>query len=177
MVEISRSREVASTREDRTALKAAIELAIMRWQEATQLFDEAVGERLDLVPAEGHCLALLAEGPQTASAIAQAVGLTPAAVTSLVDRLEARGFVVRHRSETDRRQVLVAHSEAMRKIADRYYGPIAREGAAMLDRLSMADLAVVKRFVTDALDLQQRHIARIRTDRTKPPAKLKPRRG
>lgn len=167
--------EVSRSTEDRASLKAAIGVAIMRWQEATQLFDEAVGERLGLTAAERHCLSVLAEGAQPAGAIAGAIGLTPAAVTSLVDRLEARGFVTRQRSETDRRQVLVVPTEPMMKAAERYYGPIAREGEALLDAMSSADLAVVRRFLEVTLDLQQRQIERIRNDKAKPPAGLKAR--
>jgi DNA-binding MarR family transcriptional regulator len=166
MIEVSRSRG------DRASLAAAIGTAIMRWQEATQLFDEAVGERLGLSTAERHCISALVEAPLPAGAIAEAVGLTPAAVTSLVDRLEARGFVERQRGEADRRQVLVALTEATKKAAQRYYGPIAREGAAMLEAMSLADLAAVQRFMTAALDLQQRQVDRIRTDKAKAPTGL-----
>jgi DNA-binding MarR family transcriptional regulator len=121
-------------------------------------------------------MSFLVEGPQPAGAIAETIGLTPAAVTSLVDRLEARGFVARQRNEADRRQVLVAPTEAATKIGERYYGQTAQEGEAMLDAMSTADLAVVKKFITVALELQQRQIDRIRNDKAKPPAGLKPRR-
>jgi hypothetical protein len=49
--------------------------------------------------------------------------------------------------------VLVALTDATLKAAQRYYGPIAKEGAAMLEAMSTADLAVVKRFMTVTLDL------------------------
>src|SRR5689334_7721532 len=169
--------EINKSREERSRLKGELVSALMRWQEATQLFDETVGERLGLTTAERHCMSFLVEGPQPAGAIAETIGLTPAAVTSLVDRLEARGFVARQRNEADRRQVLVAPTEAAIKIGERYYGQIAQVGEAMLDTMSTAELAVVKNFITVALELQQRQIERIRNDKAKPPAGLKPRRS
>jgi DNA-binding MarR family transcriptional regulator len=167
MIELSRSSG------ERKALHAELVTLIMRWQDATQAFDEAVGERLDLGMAERHCLSLLHGAPRPAGEIAAEIGLTPAAVTSLVDRLEARGFVERQRSETDRRQVLVAMTDAAAKATQRYYGPIAREGQAVQEKFSTPELAVVVKFMKAALELQQRHIERIRADKTKPPTGLK----
>ena len=92
----------------------------MRWQDETQAYDEAVGERLGLNAAERRCLGFLHGGPQPAGAIAAAIGLTPAAVTALVDRLEARGLLTRKRSEEDRRKVIIEgdgqRPPALRKI-------------------------------------------------------------
>jgi DNA-binding MarR family transcriptional regulator len=165
--------EVNPSSEDRHALQAALVSLIMRWQDAAQAFDEAVGERLDIVTAERHCLGFLHEGPRPAGEIAAEIGLTPAAVTSLIDRLEARGFVERRRSETDRRQVLVAMTDAARKATMRYYGPIAKDGTALQEEFTTAELAVVRRFFAAALELQQRHTQRIRADKAKPLAGLK----
>lgn len=47
----------------------------------------------------------LREGPQSASALGQALGLSATSVTRLVDRLELRELVERRRSEDDRRCV------------------------------------------------------------------------
>jgi DNA-binding MarR family transcriptional regulator len=165
--------ESTGSSDDRCAIRASLVTLIMRWQDATQAFDEAVGERLDLGPAERHCLSFLHERPRPAGEIATEVGLTPAAVTSLIDRLEGRGFVERRRSEADRRQVLVAMTDAARKATMRYYGPLAKDGEAMLEGFTTAELSTVQKFVVAALEFQQRQTARIRADRTKPPTGLK----
>ncbi len=135
---------------------------VMRWQDATEAFDEAVGERYGLSGVERRCLSLLYEGPQTAGAIARATGLTPAAITSLIDRLEARGFVRRTRSPEDRRKVMVETGPEAAKLAERHYIPIGSEGDAMLAGYSEAELAVVRRFLTDAIDVQERHLAKLK---------------
>ena len=148
---------------DRDALIDRIGIAIMRWQDSTQAFDEAVGEKLELGSAERHCLSLLHEGPKTAGAIAKAVALTPAAVTAMIDRLEMRGLVARQRSEQDRRQVKVVLTDLAMTMAMKFYGPIAKEGAAMLEAMPTAELETVEKFMSQALALQQRETERIRT--------------
>jgi len=53
-------------------------------------------------------------GPQTVGRLGAEVGLAPASVTRLVDRLEKRGLVARSRDAEDRRRVdvrLTAHGE------------------------------------------------------------------
>lgn len=157
----------------RGALTKALGVAIMRWQDATQAFDEAVGEQLNLGSAERHCLSFLYDGPKTAGAIAKAIALTPAAVTALIDRLEMRGFVERRRQEQDRRQVHVVLTDTAIKQTMKYYGPIAAEGAAILQTMSTAELEVVKNFFDKALGLQQRHTDRIRSGANKRSARLK----
>ncbi len=133
----------------------AIARAIPRWQDAVGKFDEAVGRRYGLGVAERHCLAVLVEGPRTASEIARDVSLSPAAVTALLDRLEARHLVKRARDKADRRKVLVALGDAAFEIVARYL-PIAKEGRKRLASMTEAELAAVAKFVDMALDLQRR---------------------
>lgn len=51
-------------------------------------------------------------GEMTAGEIAHRMGITQATTTALLHKLQARGFVVRRRGETDRRQVWLTLSEA-----------------------------------------------------------------
>ena len=156
--------ETNSSSLDRAETAKAVSLAIMRWQDATQAYDEAVGARLGLIAAERHCLGLLYGGPQSAGAVAAATGLTPAAVTALIDRLEARGLVTRTRSLEDRRKVVIEATELTRELSERYYGPIAQEGEKVVAGFSDAELAVVLRFIDAALDLQNGQLARLKAD-------------
>jgi DNA-binding MarR family transcriptional regulator len=156
--------EVNSSSENRTDLTRAIGLAIMQWQDVTQAYDEAVGVRLGLNMAERHCIGLLHGGSQSAGAIATATGLTPAAVTALIDRLEARGLLTRTRSLEDRRKVVIEATEATRDLSARYYGAIAREGEKVIASFADAELATISRFVNAALDLQRDQLARLKAE-------------
>ncbi len=133
----------------------AIGGAIMRYQDATEAFDETVGQLHDLNSAERRCLSFASQGPQTASAIARETSLTPAAITALVDRLEKRGLVHRRRDPEDRRKVLVEATDKARALAASAYGPIARAGAELLSRYSIKELMLLSRFLDEALALQR----------------------
>jgi DNA-binding MarR family transcriptional regulator len=140
----------------RKELVNAIGVTITRWQDATEAFDEAVGRKFGLNSAERRCLSFVAQGEQMPSAIAKETVLTPAAVTALLDRLEARDMVKRRRDNNDRRKVLVEATDKTRELARGTYGPIAEAGAEMLARYSIDHLTVIRRFLEDALALQRR---------------------
>jgi DNA-binding MarR family transcriptional regulator len=67
-----------------------------------RLWNEA---RLTLT--QTRLLRLLREGPQGQSELGRSLHLSPASVTRLIDRLEERGLVARHRDPEDRRRVTV----------------------------------------------------------------------
>ena len=140
----------------RDELAAAIGLAAMRWQEAVETFDETVGRLNDLNSADRRCLSLVSQGPQTASAVARATALTPAAVTALIDRLEARGLVRRTADAADRRRVLVEATAKAQALIEACYMPTARAGAEMLRAYGAEELQAIRRFLADALALQAR---------------------
>ena len=50
-------------------------LAMQRYQRSVQAFDDAVGRRLGLGPADLRCLDWLADGPKSAGQLATATGL------------------------------------------------------------------------------------------------------
>jgi DNA-binding MarR family transcriptional regulator len=129
---------------------------VMRWQDASQRYDEAVGARWRLNASERLCLSFLMQGPQTASAIASETRLTPAAVTALIDRLAERNFVRRRPDATDRRKVMVEAAEAAHALARDAYGPPQVEGAAMLAQYNPAELGIFVRILEDTIALQQR---------------------
>src|SRR5579872_4079949 len=74
----------------------------------TLLFHQAVAEHLGLNVTDLKCLDLArSEARLTPSRLAEVTGLTTAAVTTILDRLEQAGFVRRERDPSDRRKILV----------------------------------------------------------------------
>lgn len=73
----------------------------------TVFFHTAIAEQFGLGATEEKTLLILSAGALTAGEIAQATGLTTPSVTSLIDRLEKKGFVRRVRDTNDRRRVIV----------------------------------------------------------------------
>jgi len=72
------------------------------------------------------------KGPQSVTAIATFLNLSPAATSHLVDRLVGGGFVGRTEDQTDRRQKRVAITAAGRTLAARVHQERAREFASAL---------------------------------------------
>ncbi|WP_338720806.1 MarR family transcriptional regulator [Devosia sp. XK-2] len=143
------------------SLIADLGLAIMRWQDQTQKFDELVGRIYALSASERLCLSFLMNGPQTASAIAREIQLTPAAVTTLLDRLERRSFVRRQADPADRRKVMVVADAAALALARDVYAPMAEAGAAMLDQFTLDELKVMQRVVAAAMAVQEKAAAEL----------------
>ena len=91
----------------RQDLLAAVGRATQTYQRATDGFDDEVGRKLGLNPTDLRCLDWLSEGGMSAGELAEATGLSSAATTTLLDRLERKGFVQRERDSADRRKVIV----------------------------------------------------------------------
>ncbi|CAN7203050.1 MarR family transcriptional regulator [Devosia sp. LjRoot16] len=157
--------EVNSSSDAKAELVQRLGTLIVRWQEATQRYDEEVGAMFQLGPAERLCLSFLTSGPQTASAIARATRLTPAAVTSLIDRLEARNFVRRQPDPHDRRKVLVELAEATAAVIEKAYAPMAIAGAEALGKRSLAELRLLTEVIEEVLAIQNQMTERLQWGR------------
>jgi DNA-binding MarR family transcriptional regulator len=94
------------------AILEAFTRALYEQSTMAVFFHAAVAEQLGLGATEEKTLFLLrGYGPLTAGEIAQRTGLTTPSVTSLLDRLESKGFVRRVRDTRDRRRVIVELDE------------------------------------------------------------------
>ena len=128
----------------RQALIGELGRALQAYQRSTQAFDDEVGRVLDLNPVDLRCLDWLTEGPLSASRLAEATGLSAAATTAMIDRLEKKGFVRRRKHETDRRQVLVEMTDEGQARTWALYGPLVEEGMPLLARFDTAELAAMR---------------------------------
>ena len=61
-------------------------------------------------------LRALRDGPQTAGKLGDAIGLSPTSITRVIDRLERRGLVSRHRESEDRRVVEIHLEPAAERV-------------------------------------------------------------
>ena len=85
--------------------------------------------------------ALLHKGPLLVNEIGKKVLLTSGSITVAVDRLEAKGFVERRESGTDRRAKIVHLTKEGRKVISRAYA----NHAADMERLASASLTRAER--------------------------------
>jgi DNA-binding MarR family transcriptional regulator len=135
--------------------------AMQAYQRSTQAFDDAVGRALGLNPADLRCLDWLADGPKSAGELASGTGLSSAATTTLIDRLERKGFVARVRDPNDRRRVLAEMTPAGQERVGRYYGPLVEEGAHLFDGFSADLIELLRDWLVAARELTDRHRARL----------------
>lgn len=148
-------------REQRQALILEAGNAMQAYQRSTQAFDDAVGRAIGLNPTDLRCLDWLVDGPKAAGELSEGTGLSSAATTSLIDRLEHKGFVRRVRDPVDRRRVLVEMTEDGRARVGEYYGPIFADGSALFDDTTDKQLKQMRDWLIAARELTDRHRAKI----------------
>ncbi|MGA5193985.1 MarR family winged helix-turn-helix transcriptional regulator [Streptomyces exfoliatus] len=132
-------------------------------QQSFDAFDKAAATRLGLNRTDLRCLDLiLAKDPMSAGELTTAAKLSPAATTTVIDRLERAGFVTRSRDAANRRRVLVAATEAARTAEHEVYGPLGEAGTSALRRYSEEQLAVITDFLETARQVQEDQTTRLK---------------
>ena len=144
---------------NRDQLAQELGAALQRYQRSVQAFDDAVGRRLGLGPADLRCLDWLVDGPLSAGQLSGATGLRPAATTALIDRLERRGLVRRRRSEEDRRTVLVEMTEQGHAVTWECYGPLVSAGRPLVEELTTDQMAFLRDYLGRMTSLTDEHRA------------------
>ncbi len=132
---------------------------------ATQRFDAAACEVLGINDTDNRCLSIIDNeggGSITAGRLAELSGLTTAAITALLDRLERKGYVRRVRDERDRRRVLVELTPLMRQRAEPIWGPLAEEGMERLSTFTVDQLRDIERFLIATVEINDQHTERVR---------------
>jgi DNA-binding MarR family transcriptional regulator len=131
--------------------------------EASGAVDAAVAARLGVNGTDLRIVGLVHEaGALSAGALASAVGLSPAATTTAVQRLVAAGHLLRAIDPDDRRRTVLTLTDSAAEEIRRGYGPVAEEGLRLLAGYRPDELALVERFLRQGIDLQRRHATRIR---------------
>ncbi|MEY5017049.1 MAG: hypothetical protein RL431_98 [Actinomycetota bacterium] len=101
---------------------------------------------------------LIAVGPQSPTELSAAVGISPAAMTSSIDRLTSLGHAHREAHDTDRRKTVVRPSDnSVRIIMTELMGMVMGINAIM-DEYSADEVEVITRFLTDVNAEYAKHI-------------------
>lgn len=127
--------------------------------------DEAAAEYMGINRTDLRCLDILdraAGTATTAGMLAEEMGLTTGAVTTVIDRLERAGLARRAQDPDDRRRVLVEPTEKAQRLGARLYGGLAQEAAALFGAYSDDELALLIGFVRAGREMNRRQAAHIR---------------
>lgn len=132
---------------------------------ATVLFHGAIAERLGLNPTDHKCADLLFRfGAMTAGDLAERTGLTTGAITGVIDRLEAVGFVRRARDPGDRRRVIVepVRDPATERRVGALFAPLERAFRELTAGYDDQQLAFLTEVLTRAAKMMEEETARLR---------------
>ena len=117
----------------------------------------ALARRVGLSQIDLHALEHLEEaGPLTPTAFQGRLGLSSGAVTALVDRLEAAGWVERATNPADRRSVLVRLSPRAGRAGAAELGAYHRAVGRAAGRLSASERRVVAGFLAEVTRAAER---------------------
>src|SRR4051812_11024154 len=113
------------------------------------MFHQAVADRLKLNATDLKSLDLArsASEPLTAGQLAEFTGLTTGAITGVVDRLEAAGFVRRQRDPRDRRRVIIEPLPGREADVAQLFEPLGQAIAALCVRYTDEELALLINFL------------------------------
>ena len=148
--------------EERVALLQELIGVNRAYQSAVEKMDEAFCKLLGVNRTDGRCLDVIDQRPGlTAGELAEAVGLSPGAVTTVLDRLEERGLVTRSRDPDDRRRVTLKMTPEANRLAWEAYGPLGEMGGPFIAELSDKELEAVIRFLHGGTEINERRAAEV----------------
>jgi DNA-binding MarR family transcriptional regulator len=148
--------------EKRRALLEELVRENRAYQTAVETMDAAFFESLGVNRTDGRCLDVIDQRPGlTAGELAATVGLSAGALTTALDRLEARGFVTRTRDPDDRRRVTLKLTPEANRLAWEAYGPLGELGRPVIENLSDRDLAAVIRFLRGGTEINERRASEL----------------
>nr|WP_290442918.1 MarR family winged helix-turn-helix transcriptional regulator [Rhodovulum tesquicola] len=111
-------------------------IALRRILRATELYGRDLARAAGLTPVQIRVLQIVAEtGQSTPKAISARMGVSQPTMTTLIDRLVAKGLVERRRSEADRRQMNIFVTEAGREAIARAPDPLHDRYVAAFEAL------------------------------------------
>jgi DNA-binding MarR family transcriptional regulator len=132
--------------------------AIFRTTTAFDGFSSQLRRVLSLNAHERLAIAALwARGPLTMTDLGARIPLSRAAVTTLVDRLEADGLVRRRGDERDRRRIVVELTELAAERTRPVIGEWLQDLHQLIGARSHDEWQVIARFLYDLRELSDRH--------------------
>ena len=142
------------SREERQRLGASLGMASREATRASAALDEAVVAFMGINATDGRACDVLDQyGQMTAGELAEHLGLTTGAVTTLIDRLERVGMVERVRDASDRRRVYVNSTAVTREILAAIYTPFRRAWVELGREFTEDEMRAARTFQRMSTDL------------------------
>ncbi len=150
------------SKSSRDELLAQISDLIRAQQVTADRFDDSAAEVLGINRTDHRALDVIERmGPIGAGDLARETGLSPAAMTSSIDRLEKAGYARRVPDPSDRRRILVETDPGGRERAWKIYGPMEGAFSEAMQSYSTRDLVLLTDFLERAMELGNGQLARV----------------
>lgn len=153
---------MSTTKPTRRAVLRELSEAGRELSNVAVVFHTAISRQMDLGVTEEKVLDLLdREGPLTAGELTRRMGLAPASITGVLNRLDAKGYTTRTRDPEDGRRVVVSvRAETVARFL-----PLFSELIENLDRLhdryTRDELALILDYVRRATAVQREAAVRL----------------
>ncbi|MBO9698226.1 MAG: MarR family transcriptional regulator [Sphingopyxis sp.] len=129
-------------------------LAVRRMQAQGVLSSAAMAKHFALHPSDLEVLDIIfVRESVSAGDLVKATGLTSGSITSLLDRLETRGLILRERDAADRRRTLVRLNRAATAPIEAAYEPRQTAMHELWSQFDAASLEAITDFLTRSTDL------------------------
>jgi DNA-binding MarR family transcriptional regulator len=120
----------------------------------------ALAESLGVSLTEFKCLDLLhRRGSITPREMAREIGVTPAAVTGVVDKLEVLNFVLRQANPLDRRSIVIVPAATRLGEVEALYERVAEAVERLNGRYTADQLALIGDYLLHSIQIHKRDLA------------------
>ncbi|MDP8888522.1 MAG: MarR family transcriptional regulator [Thermoproteota archaeon] len=131
----------------------------------TMLFHQALADLLDFHITDHRCMHFLhSYGAMPAGRLAELTGLTTAAVTGIIDRLEDAGYVRRTNDPKDRRRTIVepVQNKKLERKLEMIFTPFHEKMYKLFSSYSASELAFLLDVLTKSIELTREESKRLR---------------
>ncbi len=119
-------------------------IALRRILRATELYGRTLAQTAGLTPVQIRVLQIvLSHGSATPKQISLQMGVSPATISTLLDRLETKSMLERQRSDVDRRQTNIVLTEKGRKAVEGAPDPLQQKYVKEFEALADWEQAMI----------------------------------
>ncbi|PJJ72582.1 DNA-binding MarR family transcriptional regulator [Diaminobutyricimonas aerilata] len=127
--------------------------------EISEEFERRLGRHLAVNPTDLSAMEhLIASGPLSPGELARRLGISPAAVTTVIDRLTAAGHAARTPNPDDRRGVLVAAAPDSVAAAMAQLMPMIGDIDRVIDEFDEQESAAIERYLRRVVERYRAHV-------------------
>lgn len=119
-------------------------IALRRILRATELYGRTLAQMAGLTPVQIRVLqVVLSHGSVTPKQISSQIGVSPATISTLLDRLAAKSMIERQRSDVDRRQTNIVLTQKGREAVEGAPDPLQQKYVEEFEALADWEQAMI----------------------------------